>query len=246
MQGKLVLNTIVFKEKLDRGILQEELLQDVKDLGINYMEVRREFVKDSLQELSAIAAKAKTLGISLLYSINEDFVVNGKPNEHLATYIAEAQCLDACVLKMNTGDATGLAVDDLKALTPLFETSLQISVENNQTPHHATIANIKTFLALTDQAGLPIRFVFDTGNWHWVGETTQEALTVFKTATHYLHMKNFQTTEAGLSTTGLFEGELDIVSVAKSFDHLDYYAFEYPCSEETLKQDIETFKNSLF
>lgn len=245
MSTVLVLNTIVFKEKLDKGILQEALLQDVKNLGVNHMEVRREFLKDIQGELSAIASSAKKLGISLLYSINEDFVVDGKPNAQLATYIAEANQLEALVLKLNTGNADDLSVEDLEALSHLFETGLQVSVENNQTPHHATIANIKRFLTLTVQAGLPIRFVFDTGNWHWVGETANEAFEAFQTETHYLHLKNYQQTANGLGTVGLFEGKLDVVALAKGFDQLDYYAFEYPSSYEALKQDIETFKERL-
>lgn len=245
MREKLVLNTIVFKEKLEQGVLQEQLLKEVKALGVNHMEVRREFLKDIDIELSAILTTAKEMGISLLYSINEDFVVNGKPNPNLKTFIAEACRLEAKVLKLNTGDAEHVSVEELKALAPLFEAPLQISVENNQTPNHATIANIRTFLDKAADAGLPIRFVFDTGNWYWVGENAPDAFKAFQAETHYLHMKNYERTANGLATTGLFGGALDIVSLATSFGALDYYAFEYPCSYELLAKDIETFEKSL-
>lgn len=239
MSDKLVLNTIVFKDLLDAGWPQVNLLAETKALGVSQMEIRREFLQDVPQDLIAIREKANQLDMALFYSINDDLVIDGKINPRIVTYIDEATVLQAKVLKINTGSVAGLTVAELNRWQSILQVPFQVSVENNQTPGHATIDNIRSFLDLSIEAELNLRFVFDTGNWYWVGETVEKAMEFLKEDTHYLHLKNYSQDGTEVRVASLFEGELDIATVIGCFSDVDYYALEYPCSPSILAHDIK-------
>ncbi len=65
---ELIINTIAFKEELDRGVKQEDLLESVKNLGISRVEIRREFLRDIDIELKT-SEKADSAGRSFAVSM---------------------------------------------------------------------------------------------------------------------------------------------------------------------------------
>ena len=95
-QEKLIINSIVFKEALEAGISQSDLLDQVHSLGFKRFEVRREFLRDIPQELGLLKAKANQLGLALFYSVNEDLLVEGRLNPSLDALLQETQ--DLCFL----------------------------------------------------------------------------------------------------------------------------------------------------
>ena len=60
---ELIINTIAFKEELDRGVKQEDLLESVKDLGLSRVEIRREFLGDIDVELKNISRPARAVAL---------------------------------------------------------------------------------------------------------------------------------------------------------------------------------------
>lgn len=75
---KLVLNFLVFADKVKDGALQANLLQKAADLGFTQVEIRREYFRDINEEKTVIESEAKRLGLDLFYSVPDEVYVNGK------------------------------------------------------------------------------------------------------------------------------------------------------------------------
>ncbi|MGT2717803.1 sugar phosphate isomerase/epimerase family protein [Streptococcus oricebi] len=234
----LILNTIVFKEYLDRGLVQKDLLELAHSLGVRRVEIRREFIQDLAGELQSIREKADQLGIQLFYSVNEDFIVEAAINPLLPQLREEASILGAPFVKLNTGDASKISIETLAKLLPDLQEGVGVRVENNQTPGHASLKNCSLTMQKIKEANLPLSFVFDTGNWAWLGESPLRAEEVLGDYTSYLHCKNYQKTDQGIGVTSLFKGEIDILAMLTRFKDVDLIALEYPCPIDTLKADI--------
>lgn len=237
MLNKLILNSIVFKDDLDQGRSQSQLISKVIKLGIRNFEIRREFLTKGIAELQAIKKHADAHHIQLFYSINEDLIVDNQINPLLSEFIKEAVLLQAPFIKLNIGDASKISLQQLQSLKV---TPIGIRVENNQTLGHANIANCQHFMALCQQAKLPISFVFDTANWVFVNDTIAEAVAALSSVTTYLHCKNYHiVNQHPQVTSSLFEGHIDIPQLLAQFDNIEYYALEYPSNMATLNMDIE-------
>lgn len=242
----LILNSIVFKDQMDQGISQADLVEVVASLGLRRFEVRREFLKDINRELPLIKQAADKYAVTLFYSVNENFLVDGKVNSELTQLLDEAKVLSAPFIKMNTGSARGVSQESLEDLAlHLQQSDIGIRLENNQDPDNATIANCQAVMGLIAEANLPITFVFDTANWAFLDQDLSEAVKVFEPVTSYLHVKNYQLREERKEVTSFFDGEIDLVALYQQFHQLDYFALEYACPLEVLKADIEQLFESL-
>lgn len=242
----LILNSIVFKDQMDQGISQVDLVEVVASLGLRRFEVRREFLKDINRELPLIKQAADKYAVTLFYSVNENFLVDGKVNSELTQLLDEAKVLSAPFIKMNTGSARGVSQESLEDLAlHLQQSDIGIRLENNQDPDNATIANCQAVMGLIAEANLPITFVFDTANWAFLDQDLSEAVKVFEPVTSYLHVKNYQLREERKEVTSFFDGEIDLVALYQQFHQLDYFALEYACPLEVLKADIEQLFESL-
>ncbi|VTS46142.1 AP endonuclease, family 2 [Streptococcus porcinus] len=236
----LIINSIAFKAQLEAGLLQENLLDQVFEMGFKRFEVRREFLKSIPQELEALKEKAKELDLALFYSINENLLVNNKINPNLNDLIQEARMLGAPFLKLNIGDATNLTLATLQALKELLSSDMRILVENNQDTRGGSLSNCSHFMSLVHQAGLPIGFVFDTANWAFLGESLSQATLKMCDFTTYLHCKNYQKSLFGLENSpSLFEGEIDITTIILQFPKARYLALEYTTTNDQLLADAQ-------
>lgn len=236
-QPSIILNTIVFKDQLDRGVKQKALLQQAKEIGVSNVEIRREYITDSFAELLEIYTESKKLHIDLFYSINDDLILQGKVNQLLSQYISEALMLEAKILKLNVGNVPDLAV--LKEIPQKMPADLTLMVENNQIKGNGSLNNIETVVQTLAQWEIPIQLVFDTANWAWVGDDPYVAAAKLSPYTGYLHLKNFELANGGLQTSGLFEGELNINQILSFFPTTTLMALEYPEDHVRLKKDIE-------
>lgn len=234
----LIINSIVFGSQLEAGALQEKLLEQVFAMGFKRFEVRREFFKSIPQELETLKEKAEKLDLALFYSVNENLLVDGKINPNLNDLIQEADILGAPFLKLNIGDATSLTLETLQTLKAPLSSNLNIVVENNQDLKGGSLSNCSHFMSLVRQAGLPISFVFDTGNWAFLGESLSQASSKMSEFTTYLHCKNYQKALFGLeNSVSLFEGEIDIAPLILQFPKAKYLALEYPTTNDQLVAD---------
>lgn len=236
---ELIINTIVFKEDLDAGKPQLDLLERLHDLGFQRVEIRREFLREPVDELHALRERADALGLALFYSVSEDFATDGALHSDLDKFRDEALILGAPFVKLNVGDSKALSLSTLSPLKALLKEGPGLALENNQDPTKATVANACQMMSLIEEAQLPIPFVFDTGNWYWLGESTSQAAAKLAPVTNYLHCKNYGREAGDIVFTGLFDGEVDMVDLLSQFAHVSYLALEYPCSEEQLSKDVE-------
>ncbi|MFS1663904.1 sugar phosphate isomerase/epimerase family protein [Streptococcus sp. zg-JUN1979] len=237
----IILNTIVFKEALDKGIKQVDLLDSIKTLGLRRVEIRREFLGDITSDLLLLKAKADELDVELFYSINEDFVLDHKIHPNLQLFCQEAALIGAPFIKLNVGDASRISLSELEEWHKQLDTGIGIRLENNQDPQFASISNCQLMMAKCQKANLPISFVFDTGNWAWVGENVFEALDALKDVSTYIHCKNYHKQEDEVMLTSLFAGDLDMLGLMNMFSDVEYIAFEYPASVDIIKKDLEKF-----
>lgn len=238
----LILNTIAFKEQMDAGVPQADLIKLANRLGVKRLEIRREFLRGISEELPRIREAADQYHFDLFYSVNEDFVLDGAVNPLLEQLLEEAQILEAPFIKLNTGDVGGVQDATFSSLNELIEKyGVGIRLENNQTPGHANVANCLKAMQLVETANLPITFVFDTANWVFVGDSVEKAVEQLAEFTTYLHCKNYQLLDGKPVLSGLFDGELDIITLKNQFPHLEYVALEYPCALTDLEKDIRQF-----
>lgn len=171
--NKLVLNFLVFSDKVESGVLQSDLLQESADLGFQQVEVRREYFKDLENEIPVIQSEAQRLGMTLFYSVPDDIYVNGGLNPNLMAYLEEAKQMGVKHIKWNIGDFDGeLHEQELKALV---DEGIEISIENDQTQTSGTIKAIDAYMKAVTNAGIAIGYVYDLGNWRFVGENEVRA-----------------------------------------------------------------------
>lgn len=234
----IIINTIVFKESLDKGISQLELLETIHELGFKKVEIRREFLTDISQDLTHIRQKANQLDLKLYYSVNEDLFVDGKVNSELPRLFEELDILEAPFIKLNTGSAKGISPSTWEELKRITAVSKPIKVENNQDPINARIKNCQKIMEEITQHDLPISFVFDTANWVFVGDEVDAAISALGSYTSYLHCKNYTSKGKGLALTNLFNGDIDMLDLMSHFPKVSCLALEYPSSEESLLKDV--------
>lgn len=235
----IILNSIVFKEALDKGIHQADLVARVADLGVRGLEIRREFLQDPKTDLAKIVAAGKRYNLPLFYSVNEDFLRDAQVNPDLPQLREEAELLGSPFVKLNTGDSRGVSVEQVAVLADQLAQGPQVLLENNQTPGHASLANCQATMALVKAASLPIGFVFDTANWVFVGEDPYQARAALQEVTTYLHCKNYQVLEGQPQVSpSFYQGRLDLLDLIAPFDQATYFALEYPSTLEQLEADL--------
>lgn len=228
---KLVLNLLVFAEKIKKGLLQSELLQEVADLGFSQVEVRREYFKNFETELPVIKSEAERLNLTLFYSVPDEVYVSGEINPQLERYLDEAKQMGVKQIKWNIGDFDGeLHQEKLKAL---IDKGVIITVENDQTQKSGTISAIQTFLEVSRAAELPVGYVYDLGNWRFVGENEEQAAEVLKDFVSYIHVKDVRYIEGKPQAVGLDHGDLDWRKVLAVLPKDIPIAIEYPTSTKT-------------
>lgn len=223
---KLVLNFLVFADKVKDGALQADLLQKAADLGFTQVEIRREYFRDINEEKSVIESEAKRLGLDLFYSVPDEVYVNGKINPKLEQYVIEAKQMGVKHIKWNIGDYNGeLYLNELKAL---LDRGIAISIENDQTQTSGTIAAIDTYMKAVTKAGVNIGYVYDLGNWRFVGEDERAAAELLKDYVQYIHVKDVQLVDQKPQAIGLDHGEIDWRKVLQILPQDVPVAIEYP------------------
>ena len=231
MDNKLVLNFLVYADRVANGATQSELLQEISDLGFTQVEIRREYFKNIDSEIPVIQSEAKRLSLDLFYSVPDEVYVQGELNPKLEQYLSEAKQMGVKHIKWNIGDFTGvLHENELKAL---LDQGIEISIENDQTQTSGTIDAIDRFMKAVKVAGLTIGYVYDLGNWRFVGENELEAAELLKDYVHYIHVKDVKYSEEQPVAAGLDHGLIDW---RKALDLLPKdvpVAIEYPTTENS-------------
>lgn len=242
-----VLNTIAFKEQLDRGISQLELVSPTATLGFDAIEIRQEYLRDDQQELKKIADLSSAKGLAVYLSINDNIIVDGEINLQLPKYLQMMDSLGSNHLKMNIGPLTAVNpstfITELKAKLPV---SCNLTVENNQTLADSKLSVTRDFFKMLAGSKIDnLHYCFDIANWSWLDATADEAAVDLVPVTTYLHLKNVDQQDGQLTVTSLEEGRLDWRELIDSFNNVTEYGFEYAGNITTLKNDLSLVKKYL-
>ncbi len=163
--------------------------------GADGVEVRGELLTDAAAELAALARAARELSLNMVYSSPEGiWSADGTLDlPALDRALLAVERLGARRLKMSIG-AFGLRSMATLAMLKerLHACSVELVIENDQTPAAGTLAAMQDFFSAAGECGLFLGMTFDMGNWHWVGECPLQAAVALAPQVRYVHCKGVQ------------------------------------------------------
>ncbi|AEJ23317.1 glutamate synthase domain-containing 3 [Weissella koreensis KACC 15510] len=228
INSKIVLNNLVFAQQKDAGMSQLEMLKIVQKLKVTSAELRREYFDNIEEEILPILKFMKNVPLRLFYSVPDALFVHGELNSKLDQYFEEAKQLNIYAIKFNIGDFQGLTGAIITKLTNLIDTGIQINVENDQTQESGRLNVMRKFMQVVTDAGLSIGYVYDMGNWRFVGEDELKAAQSLAKYVRYIHVKDGQGFESSARTLLLGKGEIDWKNILMILPHDVPVALEYP------------------
>lgn len=246
MNNNLVFNTLVFQAKINSGLKQVELFDDILSLGFNNIEPRREYFVDIDKEIPEMRKAAESKNITLFYSVPDYiFLDDGELNPKIFEYFEEAKRLNVANVKMSIGNYRHFS--QLKQLNFINDQPFNFTVENDQTQQSGTINKINQFLQDAKKAKLNIGYTFDLGNFRYVQESEVDAADTLGSYVTYIHLKNLAEQDGNFIVTSLDKGIIDWKSVVEKLPTGLPIGLEYPSSDvdEVLKdkQSIEVLEN---
>lgn len=239
-----VLNTIAFKDFLEKGGTQAELIDQTADAGFDAIEIRDEYLEGNDSELEDIKFAAQRKNIDVFYSVNDVIMDGNRVNESkLQGYIKKCRLLGASRLKMNMGIYSGKFLN-MSAVIKMLG-GIQMFIENNQTVSESNLADTCSFMKTLRKETKQISYCFDVANWIWLHENVDKAAENLKFATNYLHLKNVIETNGEYVVTSLNNGLLNCKRLIRKFSDIAYVGFEYPASLEVLERELAIVKEWL-
>lgn len=242
-KSQIVLNHLVFASDRANGGQQLDMLKKVVGFGIQSAELRREYFDDIIAETPAISAYAKSQNIRLFYSVPDDMFVNHRVNPRLSQYYNEASQLGVTAIKFNTGDFETLLSEDIATLETLLHFGIQTNIENDQTQTSGKMRAIEKFMTAAHAADLAIGYVYDMGNWRYVGEDELTAAKQLTSYVSYIHVKDDKGSGDNLVTVPLNEGDISWQEIMQILPQNIPVAIEYPtANEQTIIDGIQALK----
>ncbi|CAB1249961.1 sugar phosphate isomerase/epimerase [Clostridium sp. WLY-B-L2] len=242
MDKKLVvINTLVFKNYMEKGFKQEEIFEYLNELNLSNIEIRREFIRNFSTELEMFSKLSKKFGINTYYSVPKYLFIDGEVNKkNILKYIEEAKKFNCKSLKLNIGDYRGYAGNLKEDLRGILDTKISINIENDQSVENGTCKNIIKFLEDCKKENIDIGYVYDIGNWSWINEDEMENAKLLKDFTRHIHLKDVKRTSDGLRTVLLNEGNILWKEVLDIFPKDIPVSLEYPCEDfSVIKEEIK-------
>lgn len=240
----IVLNTLVFMNAHKKGVKQVKMMETCKELGVNIVEIRREFFENIDTEIEEVGAKAKELSLKVLYSVPEYMYINKELQFYnIEKYFTEAKIMNTKQVKVVIGDYEVIKSEDVINMNELCEKyGMKLLVENDQSKENGKADKILVFVKEYKKLGGKIGVTFDVGNYVWQKESPIENAKKLAPYVEYIHLKDVNSLDKP-STVYLSEGVLDWKDVLDLLPQDLLLALEYPC-DETFKQ-LETEINKL-
>lgn len=156
--------------------------------GANRVELREELFS-SPPDSEALCIAIQLQKLDCLYSAPlELWDQKGQLNHQLEPTLRRAEACGAKWLKVSLGHLPD--EPDMTALgRRLAQHSLQLLVENDQTPQGGCIEPMERFLRLAKSLKLNIAMTFDIGNWRWQEQSVDEAALRLGHYVAYVHCK---------------------------------------------------------
>lgn len=244
--NQLGINLLVFKNDLDNGIDQEKILNEIGNLGVSIAEIRREYLKNSNEELLAINKLAKVLNIEIYYSVPEKIACQKKINSNIKVYFEEAKQMGSTHIKFNIGDLENLDADEIKKLEDIINYfNMKVTIENDQTPENGNLKCVTNVINLINNNSLSIGYTFDLGNWYWQNQDPKNAFHILNSNITVFHLKNVDFLNDNPNTTLLSEGKIDWKLMLNKLSKDVPVIIEYPIKKEDILGEIEQVKEVL-
>ncbi|AEJ30082.1 MULTISPECIES: sugar phosphate isomerase/epimerase [Leuconostoc] len=236
-KSQIVLNHLVFASDRKNGGQQLDMLKKVVGFGMQSAELRREYFDDIIAETPAISAYAKSKRLRLFYSVPDDIFVNHRVNPKLSAYYHEAIQLGVSVIKFNIGDFDILLPEDIATLETLVQMGIQTNIENDQTQTSGKMRVIEKFMVAIHEANLTIGYVYDMGNWRYVGEDEMIAAKQLSSYVKYIHVKDDKGFGDEVVTVPLNAGDIAWQEILHILPQNVPVAIEYPTANEQVIRD---------
>lgn len=237
-RDQLVINTLVFLNELKKGINQSVIMDTINDLGINGIEIRREYIKDFEQELAKIKEKSKLYNMKVFYSVPECIYKENKLLvEDIEEYFKEAYKMNCHYVKLIIGQYKDVSNEDIQKINELSKKyEIEMTVENDQSSLNGKIKNIYKFLSQVKKHKGNITFTFDIGNWLFQDESPLQNAERLKSFVTYIHVKDI-----GIKRNNVLlnDGIIDWKKVLDKLPKDAPIALEYPCdTKEQVQLEI--------
>lgn len=245
----LIINTLVFANEIEAGTKQIDLVNRVKNLGADGIEIRREYFKDPDTEIAELATAIRKAGLLCNYSVPDTiFDDEGNFNNGLNKYYTEARKLGAQKIKFSTGnfyDYEGNLRKDLSTIKDLA--NIQTTIENDQTPIGGNPDTVVDFLTAARKAGFnSIESTFDLGNLAFTGFDPNLSAKKLAPFVAYIHLKNPMLTPEGKmqNTESMDRGMFNWRAVLRYLPNDVQCAFEFVMpNDEVIKAEMKKFHN---
>ncbi|NMF06699.1 sugar phosphate isomerase/epimerase family protein [Clostridium beijerinckii] len=244
--NQLGINLLVFKNELDKGIKQQQILEQIEALGVHIAEIRRECLKNLAEEILIINKLAKKFGIELYYSVPEKVAFEKKLNPDINVYFEEAKLMGATHIKFNIGDLVDLSLDEIKKLRDIIDKfEIKVTIENDQTPENGNLKCVVNAIDIINKNSLPIGYTFDLGNWYWQNEDPENAFDILRSAITVFHLKNVEFLNNKPTTTLLSKGQINWKAMLKKLSNNVPVIIEYPIRNEDIRGELEEVRKIL-
>lgn len=247
-----VLNTIAYGDLMaQESFGQLDMIDSVKGLGFDYIELRSEYFDGSDQELVDLKAANQEAGLTVFLSVPAPLFEEGLLNPELENYFELAQAVGAIQLKVNLGAYNQETVaTDMTLVNNLIDRfGISLTLENDNTQATGASDYFKAFLQ--DNGNDKVGMCFDVGNFLYYDEDPVAAVKKVLPFVHYVHLKQVEQA-TNTSLAGLSVGDVDIVAVLKEVGQVIPVAVEcqYKASdimevEGQIKNDIENILSGL-
>lgn len=237
--NQLGINLLVFKNDLDNGIEQKNVLDKIGKLGVSIAEIRREYLKNLNKESIEINKVAKELNIEIYYSVPEKIAFEERINSKIKVYFEEAKQMGATHIKFNIGNLENLNVDEMERLKNIIDDfKIRVTIENDQTPENGNLKCIRNTINIINKNSLPIGYTFDAGNWYWQNENPKNAFDLLNSDITVFHLKNVNFLNDNPSITLLSEGKIDWKLMINKLSKNVPIIMEYPINKEDILREI--------
>ncbi|WP_297424085.1 sugar phosphate isomerase/epimerase [Clostridium sp.] len=244
--NQLGINLLVFKNDLDNGREQEKILSEIGNLGVFIAEIRREYLKNTSEELKEINKLAKELNIEIYYSVPEKIACEKRINSNIKTYFEEAKQMGSTHIKFNIGDLENLDIDERKKLEDIIgHFNIKVTIENDQTLENGNLKCVKNAIDFINSNSFPIGYTFDLGNWYWQNEDPKNAFDLLNSNITVFHLKNVSFLNNTPRTTLLSEGKIDWKLMLNKLSKDIPVIIEYPIKREDILGEIAQVKEVL-
>lgn len=247
-----VLNTIAYGDLMaQENFGQLNMIDSVKGLGFESIELRSEYFDGTDQEMSDLKAATDEAGLTVFLSVPAPLFQEGLLNADLESYFELAKAVGAVQLKVNLGAYNPeTAAADMALVNNLIDRfGIRLVLENDNTKTTGASDYFKTFLQAhgNDKVGM----CFDVGNFLFFDEDPVAAVKNVLPLVDYVHLKQVEKA-TNISLASLSIGDVDIVGVLKEVDQdipvaveCQYKASDIQEVEGQIKNDIENILTGL-